>query len=171
MDFGKYGSAFKKDVYRFAQNYIKGAAKEVQRLMLEKTRTVLQDWYADYDPRVYLRSNNLLNNSYRGYLVGNRWSWVGGIQLSSDFMDEYTDSVPGIYSYQRGCILDGVKDKVFEAAIMEGKHGYENTQKITTPTPYSALESYFNSNELLEAAIAAGDRAAKSAHYNLDYNF
>lgn len=171
MDFGKYGSAFKKDVYRYAQNYIRGAATEARRLMLEKTKTALQDWYADYKPKVYLRTNNLLNNSYRGVLRGSRWSWSGGVELSSEFMNDYYAITPGIYGYQKGETLDGVKDLVFEAAIMEGKHGYKNTQKVSSPAPYSVLDEYFNSNEFLTAALAAGDRAAQSAHYNLEYDF
>ena len=171
MDFGKYGSAFKKDVYRYAQNYIRGAATEAQRLMVEKAHTVLQDWYADYDPKVYLRTNNLLNNSYKGVLRGSRWSWTGGIQLSSDFMDNYYATTPGIYGYQKGVVLDGVKDKIFETAIMEGKHGYANTAKITSPAPHTLLDEYFNSNEFMTAVLAAGERAAQSAHYNLEYNF
>lgn len=102
----------KKDLEKFARNYLSQCAKIASERVYEKARYVLQEfYYSQYDPMYYLRTNNLLSASYRKVKRVARYSSVGGVNISPEFMKPY--EVMGVSI-----------DEIVEMSWEKGWHGF-----------------------------------------------
>lgn len=80
----------KKDLEKFARNYLSQCAKIASERVYEKARYVLQEfYYSQYDPMYYARTDNLLFASYKKVKRVARYSSAGGVNISPELMWPY----------------------------------------------------------------------------------
>ena len=106
-------------------------ALQLEKLLKKLVSTTLINWYNDYDPKSYQRTENLMNTLSRTYASGkgNIISFV----VDSGNMSKYP-SWSG-----RKFVAPSL---VFNDAIILGDHGYGYWfRKQTAPSPFSIIEA------------------------------
>ena len=110
-------------------NLAEEIAPEVNKLFKESVNISLVDWYNDYDPKVYKRTNNFMRSSNSAKTTGEGNILI--MSVDSSPMSDY----PGFW----GQTLDA--DAAFDFFFMNGEHGHGKFMMHQSLPPYMAIES------------------------------
>lgn len=181
--------AFKQDIHRYAEMLASNAAKIAAEKLTKRAQEEIERFYNDYDPTVYLRTDNLKNHSYERY-YRNRFSreYVGGVNISPDEMHQYYsdthDEHGGLKEFGASLNFDfgyggDYRARVVDYAWNKGAHGTFESKipKYTNPTPMESLMEYHDSDELIDEIMDEAIGAAKAQarrqggfYYNYDFS-
>lgn len=121
---------------------------------------VIQWFYQTYTPSQYDRTYNLMNNSYRPYKNISGDALYGGVQISSEWMDEYEQSPSVKFLQTYGGNPSGIADITW-------RKGYHGMEKRTRPSPYRKLLNYTYKNDaLINGIMNKALNACKKEKYN-----
>lgn len=138
---------FDKQIKDWATRYKKAVAETGCILLTEKMQQIVQeDYYDQYDPIKYKRTDNFKDNSYEPYLDLSKA--MGGVLLSSDNMEEYYQSKGTKDPYNKNLIFE---------LDMEGYHG-----AAQRTSPFNSIKQFSESAEFLSqvqsvALVQAGN--------------
>lgn len=111
-------------------NLAEEIAPEVNKLLKESVNISLVDWYNDYDPKYYSRTNNFMRVSNTAKTTGE--GNVLNMSVDSSSMDAY----PGFFE---GKNLE--PDAAFDFFFMNGEHGHGIFMMHQSLPPYMVIES------------------------------
>lgn len=117
------------------------AAKTADKLT-KKAQESIRQFYADYPPKVYDRTFELLKNSYKRYYKNNGRTVYAGVEITSQDMSPYETS-PRSHEYT-------VSPTTVAQLGWHGFHGdptgYNGRfEPIVTPAPLEKLKKYYQS--------------------------
>lgn len=123
----------KKDIQNLGNEVAKNIAKKSCELITEEFSTTIAQFYSDYSPTFYQRTDTLRDYSYQPYfrsLNGHNNKYIGGVEFTPERMDNprYSASPINILSY-----------------ALEGFHGHPSLGITTTPAPYFHIERFRDS--------------------------
>ena len=150
----------RKYLTTFAKSFTKYASEELTKTASE----AIQYFYDDYKkpPRKYIRTDDLLNNSYEKYQKNNGNYFYGGVRISSNCPTHPMQP----YYHGKGHTTDPTL--VFNAAYFEGKHGFQqNPPKITSPTPFEIIKKKRDNKDFQKEVLNHALEEAKKGHYKL----
>ena len=110
-------------------NLAEEIAPEVNKLLKVSMNFSLVDWYNDYDPRMYKRTNNFMRSSNSTKTTGEGNTLI--MSVDSSTMNDY----PGFW----GQTLDS--DTAFDFFFMHGEHGHGKYMMHQSLPPYMAIEN------------------------------
>lgn len=122
----------KKDLEKFARNYLSQCAKIASERVYEKARYVLQEfYYSQYDPMYYARTDNLLSVSYKKVKRVARYSSAGGVNISPELMWPY-----------RTMGKNMTQEEIIDMSWGKGWHGFTRFESQYQPieTPFIPLD-------------------------------
>lgn len=122
----------KKDLEKFARNYLSQCAKIASERVYEKARYVLQEfYYSQYDPMYYARTDNLLSVSYKKVKRVARYSSAGGVNISPELMWPY-----------RTMGKNMTQEEIIDMSWGKGWHGFTRFEGQYQPieTPFIPLD-------------------------------
>lgn len=111
-------------------------APEVNKLFKESVSWSLIDWYNDYDPKMYQRTNNFMK-----VITSARTSGKGNIltmTVDSDSMSSYSGfDIPPYEGYKREPLS---ADAAFDFMFMNGEHGHGRWMMHRSLPPYMYVD-------------------------------
>ena len=117
--------AFANQVANDGKSKLRGmmrqVAKRVEADFLEQAQTCLDNYYREYDPLVYDRTDNLRQNGFNPYKRYRRNEIDVGVSFDPSRMDKYRSS-DSISEYKAKPYIKNVEELVV-ANAMEGIHG------------------------------------------------
>lgn len=130
---GKLTDFILKDVKQAEKQLVKEVAPEINKLFKESVYNSLIQWYRDYSPKSYERTNNFLNvyQSAKTTVRGN----VLNLQANCFFMDAY----PGWYNQPLNSAT------AFDYMFMDGEHGHGYWMMHQSTPPYELIDRDFQS--------------------------
>lgn len=156
----KVNSDLKKALQAYSQEYVHVALDLIEG----KAKTLIQAYYDSYNPKVYVRTFNLMKNSIHKNIWQHGGSYVSGeVRVDADDMKNvYTNIFPR--DKETGKVLkqwppSDITWYVFNNAWNEGAHGFVFTHMITPPLPI--LQNYYDKKEYHKEAHDAAMKAAK----------
>lgn len=163
------------ELQKFANAYCKAAAMKAQELIVNKAKSLMEDYYNDCKPSQYVRTYNLHDNAISPLLETGDKIYKGGVMFSSEKMNEYSRLVPdrssekGIFGYTKSIeVLDeGEKEKVLEK-FYSGSH-YANT--AVSKNAIDVMNEFLESKELADECRIAGLKYASSQNYKYIWKF
>ena len=138
------------ELQAYANKACEEAAKHAQKLLTEKAKKLMDNYYDEYTPHIYDRTNNLHDNAIKPLYSLHGTNHLGGVTISSEAMEEYKRLVPdeskgvGILGkYYTEQLIPGEKDIVVKNWI-EGTHPNidENELKNGKTENGKILEAY-----------------------------
>lgn len=129
----------------FAKTYCKAAADNIT----DFAKSAIEQFYTDYSPHYYVRTHNLMNNSYERYFHDNGRIMYGGVRISSNNMHDNYNGTP-------------------EQVAWSGWHGYHGlplSDSIQTTAPLSIVEDMMNNQSFLQTIESQAQKAADSERY------
>ena len=144
-------AALKADLQKYMKTWASTVAHVASEGLVEETKNALEEFYGSYDPVQYLRTNNILNNSYAPYLKNNGKTYYGGVELSGSRMFEYP--APHQWSNER----------IFNAVMFSGLHGVH----FASNPPYNRIVNFRDMGFFQSYCVEAGDAAAQSQSYQV----
>lgn len=160
-------TGLKTDIRKYLKTYAKNYAKEASNQITLKAKSCIEMYYNDYSPRYYIRTEDLLKNSYVSYYKSNGTTFYGGVRITSDYMSPY---------YSRGIMNSNYTDPIIIAQLAwHGWHGdptgYNGkfTPIYTTP-PLDILREFVYNNRLSEIVSSyAEEKAVKQKYVYLKF--
>lgn len=130
---GKLTDFILKDVKQAEKQLAKEVAPEINKLFKESVYNSLIQWYSDYSPKSYERTNNFLNvyQSAKTTVNGN----VLNLQANCFLMDTY----PGWYNQPLNPAT------AFDYMFMDGEHGHGRWMMHQSTPPYELIDRDFQS--------------------------
>lgn len=132
----------KKSFLAMWKQYASAGTEYAQKLLMNQASICLwEDFYTQYDPKMYDREYNILSNSYYPYqhtTMGTKILFEGGIVVSSSNMFGYKSK-----GWRRKNHELITNSEIVDWVWLQGLHG--NTQ--TLPTPSDTLTNFINSNK------------------------
>lgn len=130
--------AVTSDIQKMSKAFCTAVSKAAADEYTKVAYKVIDEFYANYDPISYSRTGNVKNAVKRFYRNHGKGEFVGGVDISSNFMEDY---------YYRGYgspILDykgdmDYKDRVFMYVWNYGKHGVSKTMAVDPESPEEKL--------------------------------
>lgn len=93
----------KNDIELLLKTYATTFCKEAANEAVKFAKYAIEQFYNDYTPKEYVRTNNLKNNSYKRYYHNNGHGYVqGGVTIYSDDMFDNYDGVDPFYVADAG---------------------------------------------------------------------
>lgn len=145
------------DVDKYINSYCKGYCKEAIKLLTEKTRMSVRQFYEDYTPVKYERTFDFRDNSYVPYYHNNSHGYYyAGVRMTSMNMQDY-----------KGALAYEVAHLAYH-----GWHGdptgYNGKfSPIRTASPLEMVKRYFVSSAFKNKIKSAGFKAAHSQTYGV----
>ncbi len=135
----------KRQLRLYATAYMEQAAMELTKV----AQIAIEKFYEDYTPLYYIRTYNLLHNSYAPFYRNDGYRVYGGVQLSSQDMEDYR--------------YGASKQDILEWTWVQGYHGYSRRawQEIRTTPPSDIIKQAMNDKKLLKRLDEAGRDVAK----------
>lgn len=140
-----------KYLYTFADAYCRDARVEITKM----AKYAIEQFYQDYTPNYYDRTDDLKNNSYTPYYHNNGKAIYGGVRINSEKMKPYQ---PGTKS----------ETDPFEVASFawHGWHGDPIRGIYTTP-PLNMVKEMMKESNFLNKIQTNAERVATSQEYSI----
>lgn len=155
-------ASFESELRDYLTNFAKAYTEYAAEELTKTAREAIQYFYDDYKkpPRKYIRTDDLLNNSYEKYKKNNGNYYYGGVRIGADCPTHPMQP----YYHGKGHTTDPTL--VFNAAYFEGKHGFQqNPPKITSPTPFEIIKKKRDSEEFQQEVFNHAMQEAKKKKY------
>lgn len=141
----------RKYMKTYAETYCKEAAKEITKMAGE----AINQFYNDYTPDYYNRTDDLKYNSYSPYYHNNGRVVYGGVRINSDRMRDY------IHGNQITSAFD-----VASWTWLHGYHGHRgNGSNIYTYPPITIVQMGMYDPKFLQRLQDTGEKSAKNQTY------
>lgn len=141
-----------KYLYTFADSYCRDAEVEITKM----AKYAIKQFYEDYTPNYYDRTDDLKNNSYTPYYHNNGKAIYGGVRINSDKMQPY----------QRGTKYETDPIWIAGWAWEQGYHGHPIRQIQTTP-PLDMVRGMMKESKFLNKIQTNAERVATSQEYSI----
>ena len=151
-DLKKYGECF-------CRTYANKAADEITKF----AKVAIEQFYNDYSPLYYNRTDDLKNNSYFRYYKDNGKTVRGGVRISSKNMKDYVNGNQITSAYD-----------VATWTWLHGYHGYlrhDPMQRIYTFPPVVMVEMAIGDPVFQQKLIDTASNKAKKLNYSVLFNF
>lgn len=109
--------AITKDIEKFARTcamtIIQEAAKTIKKFAYEQ----MVGYYDEYDPRIYERTNQMKDSSYKPFIIITGKTYEGGVIINSSHTN-----------HQKGTRFNGEKyteEEIYDDVWIKGSHGFE----------------------------------------------
>lgn len=154
-------NAIKKDVEKYLKTFAKTYADEASKELTNAASNKIGQYYKDYTPKYYDRTDDLLKNSFSKYTHNNGRKYYGGVLINSEKMQSYHN------------------DKAYTVAFnswVEGYHGDPTGyggkfEPIRTTPPLNMLLDTFENKDFRNKIKAIASKKAKSQKYYYLNNF
>lgn len=134
----------------YAQEYCKRGADYITYM----AKLSIENFYNSYEPKYYIRTDDLRHNSYRYYYKNNGKDFYGGVRISSFDMQ----------GYKNGCHPFPIAYRAWQ----EGYHGsYLGGIPIKTKPPIDILRERMSDQKFLTKLGNYAERKANSLNYKM----
>ena len=119
----------------------KEVAPEINKLFKESVYDSLIQWYSEYSPNMYQRTNNFMNvyKSANTSCHGN----ILTMRVDSSFMNDYLGfDIPPYSTYEKQTLY---ADTAFDFMFMNGEHGHGRWMMHQSTPPYELIDRDFQS--------------------------
>lgn len=146
------------DIKKFVLTYCQTGAETAAEEFTKSAEKAIQDFYADYSPKKYFRTDDIRDNSYRKSLRQTGKHYYGGVRVSSENMEPYTYGPSSGYKFGTGN----------PSSIAEGvwRGGYRGPKAPSSDSPLTALKDMTLRNKAVINSIL---NKARSAAVNQSY--
>lgn len=130
-----FAKSYCKKIRESAKEVLAYTAQKVEEDFLRVSKSVMDDYYNDYDPVVYERMGERadiagsLRDSFRGFNEKTKNGYSAGVRFDFQLMDHIGVTHTGEFHIMEN--------------FMEGVHGSPNV-KVTVPGAWDILQGYFN---------------------------
>lgn len=136
---GKLTDFILKDVKQVEKQLAKEVAPEINKLFKESVYDSLIQWYNEYSPNIYQRTNNFMNvyKSANTLCRGN----ILTMRVDSSFMNDYLGfDIPPYPSYERQTLY---ANTAFDFMFMNGEHGHGRWMMHQSIPPFDRVDKDF----------------------------
>ena len=136
---GKLTDFILKDVKQVEKQLAKEVAPEINKLFKESVYDSLIQWYSEYSPNIYQRTNNFMNvyKSANTLCRGN----ILTMMVDSSFMNDYLGfDIPPYPSYERQTLY---ANTAFDFMFMNGEHGHGRWMMHQSIPPFDRVDKDF----------------------------
>ncbi len=160
--------AITKDIEKFARTcaltIIQEAAKSIKKFAYEQ----MVDYYDEYDPRIYVRTNQMKNSSYKPFITITGKTYEGGVIINSS----HTNHIKG----KRKNGEEYTEEEVYDDVWIKGIHGWELVgygdnaywREISgLPDRINRLKRKAYSRDFKRKLLSKGFEKAKSQSYSI----
>ena len=147
---------FQKDIDKWMRTYAEAYCKQAQKDITRMAENAIDNFYREYTPIYYNRTDDLLNNSYSPYYHDNGRRIYGGVRISSANMQPYNGA--GISQYE-----------IATSAWRKGIHGFEERDKnnlILTRSPIAMVQREMKNKHFLNGLMKYASDVAKKQNYS-----
>lgn len=160
--------AITKDIEKFARTcamtIIQEAAKSIKKFAYEQ----MVDYYDEYDPRIYVRTNQMKDSSYKPFITITGKMYEGGVIINSSHTN-----------HSRGTRKNGeeyTEEEVYDNVWIKGIHGWEFVgygdnaywREISgLPDRINRLKRKVYSRDFKRSLLNKGFEKAKSQSYSI----
>lgn len=147
--------SLESDIEKCMKTYAEAYCRQASKLITEMAKNAIKLFYDSYDPKYYIRTDDLLKNSYSPYYHNNGRTIYGGVRINSDKMQPYKGA--GITEHQ-----------IAYNAWQHGEHGFENKdpgQKIHTYPPIDMIRHEMGEKKFLDDLNKHALAVAKKEKY------
>lgn len=157
-----------KDLEKFAKTCATTIVNEAAQLIKKFAYKQMAGYYEEYDPRIYIRTEQILKSSYKPFVITTGDVYEGGVIINS----ENTSHIRGI----RANGEEYTEEEIYDNVWIKGTHGYEKVgygtnshweELIGVPDRINKLKREAYSKEVKEKLLAKGIRKAKSQSYTI----
>ena len=138
---GKLTDFILKDVKQVEKQLAKEVAPEINKLFKESVYDSLIQWYSEYSPNIYQRTNNFMNvyKSANTLCRGN----ILTMRVDSSLMNDYLGfDIPPYPSYERQTLY---ANTAFDFMFMNGEHGHGRWMMHQSIPPFDRVDRDFRS--------------------------
>lgn len=158
----------KKDIEKFAKTCALTIVQEASRLIKKFAYKQMIGYYDEYEPRIYDRTNQMRDLSYKPFIICTGKIYEGGVIIHS-----------GHTNHIRGTRKNGdeySEEEIYDNVWIKGSHGWEkigygeNTswhEIQGIPDRINKLKRAAYSKEVKNKLLAKGMRKAKSQSYSI----
>lgn len=136
---GKLTDFILKDVKQVEKQLAKEVAPEINKLFKESVYDSLIQWYSEYSPNIYQRTNNFMNvyKSANTLCRGN----ILTMRVDSSLMNDYLGfDIPPYPSYERQTLYTNT---AFDFMFMNGEHGHGRWMMHQSIPPFDRVDKDF----------------------------
>lgn len=138
---GKLTDFILKDVKQAEKQLAKEVTPEINKLFKESVYNSLIEWYNDYSPNMYQRTNNFMSvyKSATTSCHGN----ILTMRVDSSFMNDYQGfDIPPYPSYEKQTLY---ANTAFDFMFMNGEHGHGRWMMHQSVPPFDKVDRDFRS--------------------------
>lgn len=136
---GKLTDFILKNVKQVEKQLAKEVTPEINKLFKESVYDSLIQWYSEYAPNIYQRTNNFMNvyKSANTLCRGN----ILTMRVDSSFMNDYLGfDIPPYSSYERQTLY---ANTAFDFMFMNGEHGHGRWMMHQSIPPFDRVDRDF----------------------------
>ena len=136
---GKLTNFILKDVKQVEKQLAKEVAPEINKLFKESVYDSLIQWYSEYSPNMYQRTNNFMNvyKSANTSCHGN----ILTMSVDSSFMNDYPGfDIPPYPTYKRQTLY---ANTAFDFMFINGEHGHGRWMMHQSISPFDRVDRDF----------------------------
>ena len=136
---GKLTDFILKDVKQVEKQLAKEVAPEINKLFKESVYDSLIQWYSEYSPNIYQRTNNFMNvyKSANTLCRGN----ILTMRVDSSLMNDYLGfDIPPYPSYERQTLY---ANTALDFMFMNGEHGHGRWMMHQSIPPFDRVDKDF----------------------------
>lgn len=157
MNYNDEEKEIRKEIKDYLRTFAITYAKEAAKGLTETAAYAIAEFYKDYTPRYYDRTEDLLNNSYRYYYKDNGRRVYGGVRIDAEKMSPYMNNWNG------GSTAPEI---IAESAWVHGWHGHSNVGiSPMKPTPLEIVMEKMIDEKFLSDLNKKATQAANSKSY------
>lgn len=149
----------RKYLTTFAIEYCSKAADE----LTNTAKYAIEEFYRDYNPNWYDRTNNLKDNSYKRYYKNHGKRVIGGVYIGSDYMDNY-------YKKTKNGLIERDPFLVASTAWESGLHGiygWHTEDGKNGVVPIDIVNKKMKDKKFLENLEESAYKKAMSQNYEI----
>lgn len=136
---GKLTDFILKDVKQVEKQLAKEVTPEINKLFKESVYDSLIQWYSEYSPNIYQRTNNFMN-VYKSVNTSCRGN-ILTMRVDSSFMNDYLGfDIPPYPSYERQTLY---ANTAFDFMFMNGEHGHGRWMMHQSISPFDRVDRDF----------------------------
>ena len=136
---GKLTDFILKDVKQVEKQLAKEVTPEINKLFKESVYDSLIQWYSEYSPNIYQRTNNFMN-VYKSVNTSCRGN-ILTMRVDSSFMNDYLGfDIPPYPTYERQTLS---ADTAFDYMFMNGEHGHGRWMIYQSIPPFDRVDRDF----------------------------
>ncbi len=170
-----------KDIKKFAETCAITIVEEAAKLIKKFAYNQMIGYYSEYDPRIYIRTDQMKNTSYKPFVITKGNVYEGGVIINSSntnhrrgyYVTDENKRGSGDINLREPSIKE---EYIYDNVWIKGSHGWEkvgygeNTgwhEIQGTPDRINKLKRAAYSKEVKNKLLAEGMRKAKSQSYSI----